>query len=224
MQPNEATLNDAVVARALEFFENSPAYRNLYLAALEHCRERTTEADALAFVDGLKHSASQIRSAGSLVESLVSIGLLGQTILVDGEPYAGTLRELQFDDDIPEDASVEIFEQTTDLGIAMCERLDEVYSVATLAAAHPERLRAFLLVLEACSHPEGRSTSELEGVLREADALEIEERTGLPGVYPSYFTGELERVGALEWNGKKWVTTEKGSAALADGDLQDATA
>lgn len=219
MQPNEA-----MVARALEFFDNSPAYRTLYLSALEFCRERRTESEVIAHIDALRRSASQIRSAGSLVESLVSVGMLEQTILVDGEIYEGTLKELQSDDDVPEDAKVEIFEDTTDMGARVADRMNDVYSVASLVREHPRWMRGFRTVLEACETPDGVSTNDLEGVLKEAGAWETDERTGLPLVYPSYFTSELERVGALEWNGNTWVTSGKGSAALATGDLEDATA
>lgn len=216
--------NGANVSRAVEFFENSPAYRPLYVAIVDYCREEREENDVVSHVSSLKRSASQIRSAGSLVESLVEVGFLERTILVDGVPYEGSMKDLQFDDEVPEDADVAVFDRSTDIALQACETLQEAYSVATLSAAHPERRPAFRLVLAACEADGGKTTKELEELLTEANALENDERTGLPHVYPSYFTSELERVGALDWNGRSWVTSSQGSAALASGGLQDAIA
>lgn len=89
---------------------------------------------------------------------------------------------------------------------------------ATLLAHEPERLLpgllgseadfrdAFLSVLSLCVEP--KTKAEIEELLSDHSALQR------PRVFPAYLLRRLEEVGAIEWNGSKWSTTEAGSAAL----------
>lgn len=211
--------NGSVASRASDVrrvLDGSPAYRLLYVGVLEHCRSERPESEALSFIERSKTSACQIRDGGSLLETMLGSGALSRRIVVDGADYDGTLADLQGDETVPPEATVETFVVATDAGLAALEQEKESLSVKTLFDGKPERAGAFAKTLEACSREGGASTGDLFDVLDAEGYLERDPSTGLPRVYPSYFTSELERIGALCWNGKKWAVSERGRAALAD--------
>lgn len=213
---DESVVLAAAVANVRRVLDGSRAYRLLYLDVLEHCREELPEWEAREFVERSKSSSCQIRDAGSLLETLVGSKGLARRIVVDGKDYEGTLSDLQGDETIPPEASVDTFVVTTEAGWVALGQERELLSVRTLLSEKPERKEAFARTLEACSSGEGASTNELFDVLDAEGFLERDPSNGLPRVYPSYFTSELERVGALDWNGKKWAVSERGRVALAE--------
>lgn len=197
-----------------QVLEGNPAYRHLYSALVTFCAEERPLEEAQRFCDDRRTSPSQILSASALVDVMVRVGALRQTILVDGVPYEGTLEELQADEAIPEDAVVAVSVRATEAGLSAAAAQCEERSLDRLIADHPHRAAAFHQVVAWCAD-EGRATGELQELLKAADLLETEAARGIDGLHASYFTSALESVGALAWNGRAWIATDEGRAALA---------
>ena len=195
-----------------ELFERNPAYAPLYAAVLSFCAEERTEAEAMAHVDAARSSTFQIQSSAAVLETLERRGALQRTVLVNGEPYEGTMRDVQEDESIEPDAQVECVLRTTPEGVAVMEAHAPDRQVAALFAEHPGFVGGFKAVLAMCEG-EGRKTSEIQEDLRALGVFPCNPRTGEELVHASFFTGALEKCGALEWKGGRWVTTAAGATA-----------
>lgn len=199
-------------ARVSRVLEDNPAYRFLYEALIEYCAEERLLEDALVFCATHRTSHAQILSDAAMVDALVRCGALDRRLLVNGEPYEGSLEGLQADVSVPEDATVAVCLQAADDGLAAARVQSGARSVERLVAEAPQREKGFRAVLAWCSDDSGKTTRQLQELLKEADLLETEEARGIDGLHASYFTGALEAVGALAWNGKAWVANERGRA------------
>ena len=196
--------------RVREVLEGNPAYREMYLALINWCAEERAFEEAQAFCEAGRTSKSQILSGAAMVDAMVRAGALRECVLVNGEPYDGALEALQADEEIPEDAVVAITVQATEAGRLGAAAVAEERSLDRLVQAQPAREGAFRAVLAWCAEAEGLTTRRLQELLKENNLLETEAARGIDGLHASYFTGSLESVGALAWNGKAWITTEKG--------------
>lgn len=196
-----------------QVLEGNPAYRHLYGALVTFCAEERPLEEAQRFCDDRRTSPSQILSASALVDVMVRAGALRRTILVDGAPYEGTLEEFRADEAVPEDAAVAVSVRATEAGLSAAAAQREERSLDRLIADHPGRAAAFRQVVAWCADG-GRVTSELQELLKAADLLETEAARGIDGLHASYFTGALESVGALAWNGRAWIAADEGRAAL----------
>lgn len=193
-----------------ELLERNPTYAALYLQALAFCATQRPEAEVLAHVDEARVSRMQIQSASAIVETLERRGGLARTILVDGEPYAGTQRDLQQDDTVPAEARIEHLLHTTEEGRALLAAqptADE--KLAALLEENPTFAPGFEAVLALCVG-EGKTTRDIQEDLRALGALPKDPRTGVEQVHASFFTGALEKAGALVWKGGRWVTVSAG--------------
>lgn len=207
MQYNEATANINML------FERDPANVKIYVAVLEQCVDRTDELSAAEFAESLRTNIEQIQSGASIVSTLIRRGGLERTILVDGQPYEGSLEALQSDDNVPDDAVIESFVQTTDAGIDMAANYRDSTQAKALYAELPDFAPGFKLVLAECASPEGKSTGELQDALVAAGII----GPGLSQaqvIHASFFTGKLESYGLLEWGNKRWHTTVSGKEGL----------
>lgn len=205
------------MARQMDVFglyDRNPAYGSVFDAMLAFCAQQRSEADVMQAIDESRTSKSQIQSASSIVELMVAHEALTRTIIVDGEPYAGTPRDLETDADVPEDASIERFYQTTENAVAYTATHSAPFKIAALLETAPQRAGGFRMVLDACSGA-GASTCEVQTLLHDAGLLEPDARTGAETIHASYYTGALEQVGALVWKQRRWITTEEGAHALA---------
>lgn len=200
--------------RICSVIEGNPAYRELYIALIDYCAEERTLEEAQAFCEAHRISPMQVLGASALVDVMVRAGALELAVLVDGRPYEGTLADLQADEAVPEDAAVTQFVRATPAGRAATASMAEERSFARLTAACPGREPAFRAVLGWCAEGDGATTRRLQELLKEADLLETEAARGIDGLHASYFTGALESVGALAWNGKAWVATAKGQSLI----------
>lgn len=200
--------------RVRELMEGNPAYRELYGSLIEWCAEERALEEAHAFCEVHRASKSQILSNEAVVDVLVRAGALSQSVFVDGELYGGTLEALQTDQTVPEDAAVTVAVRATAAGRAAALAVAEERSFGRLAAKQPDREAAFRAVVTWCATEGGLTTRQLQERLKERDLLETEAARGIDGLHASYFTGSLESVGALAWNGKAWVTTKKGLAEI----------
>lgn len=150
-------------------------------------------------------------SPESVMDSLVRAGALVQQTMVDGEPYDGTLEDIQFDESIPLDAKAEILVNVTDEGRELARSIDPRFMIDSLLAERPGYRAIFARMVERCASDAGASRMELE------DAVEHDGHPASPDgkrVYPQYFIDALETVGAIEWDGA-WHATEAGRSALA---------
>lgn len=194
--------------RVLKVFDGNPAYRFLYAALIAFCEEERSLSEALEFAAASRTSASQILSPAAMVDTLVRCAALTERVLVDGVPYEGSREEAQADDALPENAVVETFVAATEAGLMAVAAQNAERSLDALFATHPEREAAFRAVLGWCAEGEGKTTRQLQELLKEADLLETEAARGIDGLHASYFTGTLESVGALAWNGKAWIAAK----------------
>ena len=197
--------------RVLQVLDGNPAYRFLYAALISYCGEERALAEAMEFADAARTSASQILSSAAMVDALVRCGALSERVLVDGESYEGTREDAQADETLAEDAHIEALVEATDAGRAAVAAQEAERSLESLFASSPTRVEAFRAVLAWCAE-EGKTTRQLQELLKEADLLETEAARGIDGLHASYFTGALESVGALAWNGKAWIVTDKSCA------------
>jgi hypothetical protein len=190
-----------------------PAGERLYIDALERCRERIDEQAAADFVDGKRTAIQQIQSGSTIIATLIRRGGLERTILVDGEPYEGDLVQLQTDDNVPDEAVIETYVQTTPAGIDLAAGFRETTTASALFAEFPQFEAGLKKVLDECTAPEGKSTQELQDALIEAGIIGPG-NTQSQIIHASYFTGKLEKYELLVWSGKKWHTTSEGKEAL----------
>jgi len=196
-----------------ELFERNPAYVPLYTAVLAYCTQERAYEDALEQAESARTSSFQIQSAAAVLETLQRRGGLQVRLLVDGEPYEGTLRDLQADDAVDPQAQVEQLVLTTPQGAALLEAHDSNKLLGALFAQQPGFVGGFKAVLAMCEG-EGKTTAQIQEDLRALGELPCDPRTGVEQVHASFFTGALEHVGALEWKGGRWVTNADATAAL----------
>ncbi|WP_165046129.1 hypothetical protein [Adlercreutzia sp. ZJ138] len=215
MEDNSGDFNSEVYKRTARVIETNPAYRTIYCSLIEYCCDEQDEEEACAFCEIQRTSQSQIQSAAGIIGALVRSGALRKCVFVDGEPYTGTLEDLQADEDVAEDAVVSVTLTSTPEGIAVAADVREERSFNHLIAPYPQRRGAFLAVLTACAATP-KTTRELQETLKCADMLETEAARGIDSLHASYFTGSLESIGALAWNGKAWTVTDTGRAILAE--------
>lgn len=218
--PAAAVSQDAQDARTAERFvalaNDNPAARSAYRALLQVAAlpiERVALAGAL---EGAALPATFVQSPQNAISTLVRAGVLSETVLVDGVPYAGTARDLQSDESVSADAEVSFLAQITPAGALALEALAPAREIAALFGAKPHHVRAFRMVLGICARQGGATPADVEALL-EADPRALRRTDGgAPAVYPSYFTDALEKAGAISWSkaAHTWNTTPAGRDAL----------
>ena len=205
-----ATCDEQCIAEVLE---GNPAYRDLYGALIGYCDAERSLEEAQRFCDEQRTSPMQVLGAAALVAVMVRAGALDLRIFVNGEPYGASLHDLQADESIGEDAEVSMTVRATDAGRAAVAAVAEGHSLDRLLERFPARAEGFRAVLSWCAAG-ALTTREVQERLKAADLLETEAARGIDGLHASYFTGALESVGALAWNGKAWIATDKGRALV----------
>lgn len=139
---------------------------------------------------------------------------LTQTIKVNDQVYEGSLEELQADEAIPLEANVQAFFQATTEGKTAVAAIKNELSFESQTGSCPERIPAFKTVLSFCRNTPGKSTQEIQEVLKQNNMLDTEAERGIDSLHASYFTAILEKMEALAWKNKAWETTEKGLSIL----------
>lgn len=149
--------------------------------------------------------------AGTMVDVLVRNHALIEEVLVDGEPYDGTLEDLQMDENVSLDAEFEDRLTLTQAGHELAESIDPDFTMKALINERPHYKTIYTRVLNLCDSAAGASRETLES------AVEQDGRVNNPEgkrVYPQYFLDALESAGGIEWNGT-WHITDAGKRVLA---------
>lgn len=131
------------------------------------------------------------------------------TIYVDGEQYEGTLDELRNDESMADDVVVTYGFAITDEGRDVARTLAPEGRLAALFEADEAENPVYRRILTLADQPEGAAKADLEKTLFAEGLIPVDERTGLPAIFPSYYIDNLERAGGLVWE-SSWKTTEEG--------------
>lgn len=178
----------------------------LTVLALAHDASCRTALE-LAALDRWSESFSQ--SPATVIDVLVRHGFLAQQAFVDGQPYAGTLEDMQLDESVPDDACAEELISLTGEGRALVAAYDPEATLAALYEDCPRHASIFDAVLAACAAEEGASREALEATI---EGLAPKGADGKK-VYPQYFLDALETAGALVWDGS-WRATDAARTLL----------
>lgn len=195
----------------IELVNHNPAMKKpvaciLGFFASEPVRQRTeveTEA-AQAWQDDF------CQPVGTMVDVLVRNHALIEEVLVDGEPYEGTLEDLQKDESVPLEAEFEDRLTLTQAGHELAESIDPDFTMKELINERPHYKTIYTRVLNLCSAEAGASRETLEAVVEQDGRVNNPEGKR---VYPQYFLDALESAGGIEWNGA-WHTTAAGKRVL----------
>lgn len=155
-----------------------------------------------------------VQSPAVSVDILVRNGALTEELFVNGEPYEGTLTNIQADETIPEDATVESHIAITDTGRTLLDQYAPDKTLDALLNAKPAYRDVFVAVLTSCNTTGGATRTELEHTINAFPQLQPDPATQRTRVYPQYFIDALEAAGGIAWDGS-WRTTPAGKAHLA---------
>lgn len=198
----------------VEFMERNPSYERLIMHALELVQTYATR-DVLAQELAAFKNKNCLQTPQQILTLLVKYGALDETLLVDGEPYEGTLEAFQEDETIPDDAEITYELALTDFGKRAYKEFGPAAKIAKLFEDDAQSAPTYLRVLTFVNVEGGKPKSEIEAMLlADDDAVKRNPRTNIPTIYPVYYTTALEDAGALIWNGV-WNLTEAGRAFLA---------
>lgn len=206
-----AALKGVKKIMTIELVNHNPAMKKpaaciLGLFASELVRQRAdVEAEAAAV-----WQEAYCQPVGTMVDVLVRNHALIEEVLVDGEPYEGTLEDLQMDENVPLDAEFEDRLTLTKAGHDLAESIDPNFTMKELINERPHYKAIYTRVLNLCAADEGASREAVEA------AVEQDGRVNNPEgkrVYPQYFMDALESAGGIEWHGA-WKTTAAGKKVL----------
>lgn len=148
------------------------------------------------------------------IDILVRNGALAEQVLVDSEPYEGTLEDVQMDEKVADEAVACERVLLTDKGRALLERYAPSSTLSALFESRPQYSDVFQAMLWACDNEGGCSRDDLEAQINALPQLGRDPETGRTTVYPQYFIDALETAGGIEWDGA-WHVTPAGRAATA---------
>lgn len=153
--------------------------------------------------------ASFIQSPSVVVDALVRYGALLEQVLANGEPYDGTVDDMQLDASIEEDTVVESIITITERGESLLAAYEPSAMLRALFQERPHYADVFEAMLRACGDSCGCDRMALEAVINGFQQLAPREETGQTAVYPQYFIDALESAGGIEWDGT-WRVTDAG--------------
>ncbi|MBR2789664.1 MAG: hypothetical protein IKD70_03490, partial [Eggerthellaceae bacterium] len=168
--------HDEAYASVYSLLDRDVAYRTLYMDAMEHCSEELDEFAAAEWIDTRRTAAAQVQDGGSILATLIRRGGIDRTVLVDGEPYAGTLEELYADETVPDDAKTICRVKASEAGLEAARMWRSILAPTTLFAEKPRFVPAFRAVLAACAeHP--CTTAEVSEALEAAGLRYFDEES-----------------------------------------------
>ncbi|MEG1435240.1 MAG: hypothetical protein RSB04_06740 [Gordonibacter sp.] len=182
------------------------------LAACEHGTQITRlELEACVF-DSWSNEFTQNPAVS--IDILVRNGALFEQLYVDGEPYDGTLEDLQVNADVAVDAVAESRLSITDTGRELLATYAPEATLQALLTSKPRYRDVFNIILHTCDAEQGASRADLEQAISSLPQLQPEPATQQTAVYPQYFIDALESAGGIVWQGS-WHLTNAGKAILA---------
>lgn len=185
-----------------------PRHREIFLRLLSFCETRRTLAQAEDEVGSYPEFSQAAQSPYHLIMTMVDEGGLRWMALdVQGGELTRERTEGLSEDEV-DDLTDTFAVETTEVGKRVRAHLAPEARLRELFASVPQRLGAYLDVIDFCAVP--RSYKEVDALLRAGDAL----RTGVSAqsqpLQPSFYLDMLERSGGLVWN-EGWIATGKGS-------------
>lgn len=200
----------------IQVIEHNPLLKKPLLAILDICAKAEEAGRASVETEAQEAWSEDYRlSPASSVDTLVRVGALTEEILIDGEPYEGTLEDLQLDPEVADDAVAESKLRITEEGRELLEAYAPERTLQALLDEKPRHAPVFKLMLNACSVEGGCMRDALENAIEAALPDEAKSETGNKRVYPQYFLDALETAGGIAWDGS-WRTTEAGASVLAE--------
>ena len=198
----------------VDFIKRNPSYESLIMHALDLVSVYP-ERDALAQELASFKNKNCLQTPQQILTLMVKYGALNETLMVDGELYAGTFEDFQEDETIPDDADIAYVLSLTDFGARAQREFGPTAKIAKLFEDDAESVPIYQKLLAFLDTDEGRPKSEIEALLlADNDAVKRNAATNVPTIYPVYYTTALEDAGAIYWNGV-WSLTEAGKAFLA---------
>ena len=150
----------------------------------------------------------------AVVDILVRNNALAEQLFVNGEPYPGTLEDVQRDENVPDDAEACDRLTVTEKGRKLLDRHAPANTLRALFESRPGYADVFQAMLWACDGDEGCTRADLEAQIQVMPQLQPDPATGRTMVYPQYFIDALETAGGIAWDGA-WHTTAAGRAVEA---------
>ncbi|RDB62791.1 hypothetical protein C1878_07100 [Gordonibacter sp. 28C] len=200
---------------ANELIEHNPLLKKPLLTILSLAERRAGESRSSLEQTALGSWDDAYRqSPSACVDILLRGGALGEQVLVDGEPYDGTIEDMQFDDSVSEDAVAEERLSVTDVGHELLEAYAPGRTLRALIADRPLYRDVFAAILDACDAEQGATREELERIVGDMPQAQPNPVTKRAAVYPQYFIDALESAGGIAWQGT-WRTTDAGKAHAA---------
>jgi hypothetical protein len=199
-----------------ELLEHNPLLRQPLLVVLAACleQERACRQELEASVVERNPEAFRRQAPATVVSMLVRNGALEEQLLINKEPYEGTLAEAQTDEHVEGDAQIEQHLSLTNKGRHILDEYSPDARLRALLAAKPEHRRVFREILTLCANnSKGQSRADLEQALMK-DSLLQSDRFGTVTVYPQYFLDALESAGGIVWR-DSWRATKAGKAVVA---------
>jgi hypothetical protein len=202
-------------------FEHNPLLRKPLMAVLTVTQEQAgaERKDIEVFAATRDPEAFLRQSPSTIVDALLRNGALEERLLINKEPYGGSLADAQTDERLTDDAQIERRVFLTGTGKQMLDEYSPRARLQALLDSNPEHSRVFRKILALClDDSKGQSRADLEQALME-DPLLQPNSLGVVAIYPQYFLDALESVGGIVWR-DSWHTTEAGKVVVTQPQSQ----
>lgn len=200
---------------AVELIEHNPSFKLPAMLLLEICKREDIASRGDAENAAAENwDADWRQNPASIMDVLINGKAVFEELTVDGEPYDGTLEDIQLDLSVDEDAEVVSRIAVTDLGEQILTDYEPERTLAALFEEKPQYEDVFKVALKECTAENGCSRAVLEEVLEAMPQLQPDPETHQTKVYAQYFIDALETAGAISWDGA-WRLTGAGRKALA---------
>ncbi|MEA5020631.1 MAG: hypothetical protein VB027_09725 [Gordonibacter sp.] len=199
---------------AINIIEHNPMLKKPLLAVLSAVDTHTPTSRSKLEASLLGAWSNEYAQSPSVsIDILARSGALSEHLCVNGEPYNGTLEDLQCDENIDEDVEVEVQIFLTDEGSELIKAYTPLATLQTLIASKPLYRSVFETILRACNTETGCSCADLERTLAPIPQLQPHPETQQTAVYPQYFIDALESAGGIFWK-QSWFTTDAGKTVI----------
>lgn len=193
--------------------DHNPALKKPIMAVLSLCQGACANRLEVEAAAAEVWSDAYRLSPMATIDALIRKGAMMESVLLNGEPYDGSLEDMQLDENVPDDAVVESNITVTEAGAQLLMQYAPDETLRLLFSSHPHYADVYAVALRACSVEGGASREALEAAINTMPALKPDPETKQTKVYPQYFIDALETAGGIEWKAS-WLITEEGRRAL----------